>query len=314
MTDRFARTDGSTDASCDLYKYCGGTWAGIIDKLDYIQGMGFGAIQISPVVENIPQNTKYGEAYHGYWPQNLYALNEHFGTSEDLKDLAEELHKRDMYLMVDVVINDMAQAINGTMLDHSPPTIHWDDLVPFNDQKYYHSLCNITDWNDPKDYQNCWFGVEVVALPDLKTEDETVVSMIQDWIKELIGNYSIDGLRIDATKHVNDAYLTKFSEASGVFTMGEVYSGETNAVCRYEEFVSGLLNYPMYYPIIQAFTAGNMPGLAETAKTVKNECKDFTVLGTFYENHDLPRFASQVEDLAVSPISRMQFISKTNIC
>lgn len=39
MTDRFARTDGSTTAACsDLSQHCNGTWAGLIDHLDYIQG------------------------------------------------------------------------------------------------------------------------------------------------------------------------------------------------------------------------------------------------------------------------------------
>jgi alpha-amylase len=46
ITDRFARPDGSTTAPCILSenKYCGGTWQGIISKLDYIQGMGFNAV------------------------------------------------------------------------------------------------------------------------------------------------------------------------------------------------------------------------------------------------------------------------------
>jgi hypothetical protein len=46
ITDRFARTDGSTTAPCVLAEnqYCGGTWQGIINKLDYIQGMGFTAV------------------------------------------------------------------------------------------------------------------------------------------------------------------------------------------------------------------------------------------------------------------------------
>lgn len=46
LTDRFARTDGSTSASCNTgdQNYCGGTWKGIINHLDYIQGMGFTAV------------------------------------------------------------------------------------------------------------------------------------------------------------------------------------------------------------------------------------------------------------------------------
>ncbi|KAL4920132.1 glycoside hydrolase superfamily [Aspergillus aurantiobrunneus] len=299
MTDRFARPAGSSEERCDPYKYCGGSWAGIIDKLDYIQDLGFTAVQISPVVENIPEDTTYGEAYHGYWPQNLYSLNEHFGTAEELRKLSKALHKRGMYLMVDVVINDMAQAYNSSVTN-GEPDIDYSRLIPFDDRKYYHPFCRITDWNDPDIAKDCWFSVETVALPDLRTEDKAVVSMIEDWVKGLVGNYSIDGLRIDTTKHMNDAYLTSFSQAAGVFTMGEVYSENTDAVCRYQEFVPGLLNYPLHGPMVEAFTAGNMPGLAETVRALQNECKDFTRLGTFTENHDTPRFASLINDTTLA--------------
>ena len=46
ITDRFAHTDNSTTAQCTLSEnqYCGGTWQGIINQLDYIQGMGFTAV------------------------------------------------------------------------------------------------------------------------------------------------------------------------------------------------------------------------------------------------------------------------------
>jgi len=46
LTDRFARPADSTDDECNISYYCGGTWQGIIDKLDYIQGMGFTAVRI----------------------------------------------------------------------------------------------------------------------------------------------------------------------------------------------------------------------------------------------------------------------------
>lgn len=77
LTDRFARSDGSTNAHCNVVAgyYCGGSWNGIADKLDYIQGMNFDAIWISPVVAQLPQTTSDGEAYTAYWAQDLYALN-----------------------------------------------------------------------------------------------------------------------------------------------------------------------------------------------------------------------------------------------
>lgn len=62
VTDRFARTDLSTTAPCDTSQqvYCGGTWRGLISKLDYIQGMGFTAVWISPVVKQIEGNSRDG--------------------------------------------------------------------------------------------------------------------------------------------------------------------------------------------------------------------------------------------------------------
>lgn len=58
--------------------------------------MGFDAVWISPVTKNIEGQTAYGEAYHGYWQQDLYDVNSHFGTSDDLKALAQALHGRGM--------------------------------------------------------------------------------------------------------------------------------------------------------------------------------------------------------------------------
>ena len=54
VTDRFARTDGSTTAPCDLGDYCGGTWQGLINHLDYIQNMGFTAVSM-----RCPNASKY---------------------------------------------------------------------------------------------------------------------------------------------------------------------------------------------------------------------------------------------------------------
>lgn len=98
FTDRFARSDGSTTAECDTAAsdYCGGTWQGLINRLDYIQNAGFDAVWISPVTHQVEGHTIDGSAYHGYWQDDIYALNEHFGTEDDLRNLAAELHSRGM--------------------------------------------------------------------------------------------------------------------------------------------------------------------------------------------------------------------------
>lgn len=152
LTDRFARTDLSTTAPCDAAEgiYCGGTWQGIIKKLDYIQNMGFTAIWISPVVKQMSGNTTDGSSYHGYWAQDIYSLNSAFGSAADLQALSAALHARDMvcliprtwigqvsgptialanpgrqYLMVDVVTNHMGY-------DGCRACVNYSVFNPFN--------------------------------------------------------------------------------------------------------------------------------------------------------------------------------------
>lgn len=62
LTDRFAPP--APNKECDLRSYCGGTWRTTIENLDYIQGMGFDAIWISPTGLGLDGWTKWGENYH----------------------------------------------------------------------------------------------------------------------------------------------------------------------------------------------------------------------------------------------------------
>ena len=78
-----------------------GDFKGLIEKLDYLEWLGVDAVWISPVTKNIEGKTAYGEAYHGYWQQDLYAVNGHYGTSDDLKALASALHGRGMVSLID---------------------------------------------------------------------------------------------------------------------------------------------------------------------------------------------------------------------
>ncbi|KAL2157250.1 hypothetical protein VTH06DRAFT_6290 [Thermothelomyces fergusii] len=298
MIDRFARTDGSTDAPCDVSRFCGGTWKGLLNNLDYIQDMGFTAIQISPIVKNIDEHTAVGDAYHGYWSVDNYALNDRFGTKQDFEDLVAELHKRDMFLMVDVVVNNMAQAFDNVI----PPKVDYSKFNPFDDKKYFHPYCNVTNWGDTTESQNCWLYPYGVALADLATETGPVADELGRWVKELVANYSIDGIRIDAAKHVNDDFLPGFVEASGVFALGEVFSGGAEDMCRYQNrgFLPGMPNYPEFYELTKAFNGGSMADFAEMRNSVASSCNDTAALGSFLENHDQPRFANSNDDIALA--------------
>src|SRR3954451_16258491 len=97
MIDRFNNGDQSNDMDVDLddpIGYHGGDFQGVIDQLDYIKDMGFTAISLTPVFDNIDGG------YHGYWVNDYYKTEEHFGSIELFKKLVDEVHKRDMKVIL----------------------------------------------------------------------------------------------------------------------------------------------------------------------------------------------------------------------
>nr|POE47204.1 acid alpha-amylase [Quercus suber] len=296
VTDRFAVADDNANIICAVVNglYCGGSWQGIRSKLDYIQGMNFDAIWISPVVGQLPQATGDGEAYTGYWQQDLYALNDNFGTEEDLTDLISEVHRRGMLLMLDIVVNHMGYAGLPWLVDYAV-------LNPFNDQKYFHDYCTVDD-SSTTNIEQCWLGDTVVALADLRTEDDDVRQMYNTWISGMVANYSIDGLRIDTAINVEPGFFPGFVNASGVFAMGETLYSDSSVVCQWEDTIGSILNYPIYFTLIEAFqnTTGSILGLADEINAVKQNCNNPNAMGSFSENHDVPRFASYTNDMSLA--------------
>ncbi|KAJ5167850.1 alpha-amylase [Penicillium canariense] len=260
--------------------------------------MGFDAVMISPIIQNIDGRVSYGEAYHGYWPLDLYSLNSHFGTSQDLLDLSNALHSRGMYLLMDTVINNMAYITNG-----SDPATHIDYSVfkPFDNANYFHPYCKITNWENFTDAQLCQTGDLEVALPDLFTEHYDVEQFMESWAKDTMEKYSIDGLRIDAAKHVNPGFLSNFGNAVDTFMTGEVLESEVDIICDYQtNYIGSLPNYPIYFAMLKAFTEGNTSLLVNTVEVMKLACPDVTALVSFSENHDVQRIANMTEDISLA--------------
>ncbi|TFY68040.1 hypothetical protein EVJ58_g1252 [Rhodofomes roseus] len=291
VTDRFATSDGSSP-SCDTEDrvYCGGTWQGIINELDYIQYMGFDAVWISPIVANLEGSTGDGYSYHGYWTVDQNALNDHFGTADDLNNLASALHSRGMYLMVDVVVNHMAA---NTL----PPD--YSTFTPFDAESYFHTFCWVTDYSNQTNVEQCWLGDDSVPLADCNTENDDVIDFFYSWIGQLQSNYSVDGFRIDTVKHIRKDFWPDFQNAAGVYAVGEVFDGDVNYVAPYTEVLDGILDYPTYYQLTYAFesTSGSIQNLVNVIQSAQSayENKLFTV-GTFLENQDNPRFQSITTD------------------
>ena len=272
LTDRFART--SNTGNCNYSTYCGGNYKGIQNKLDYIKGMGFDAIWISPIVENTPGS------YHGYHLTNLYAVNTMYGSEDDLKNLITACHKKDIWVMVDVVANHVG-----------PIGTDYSRINPFNKAEHYHDWCDIKNWRDQWQVENC----RLCELPDLKQENDWVTQKLLDWIKDIVKKYSFDGIRIDTIMEVPKWFWDKFRSSAGVFQIGEAFDDRLDFVADYQNHLDSVFNYPLYYTIKSSF-CGSFRNLEGYWFNSRSHFPAPEYMATFVENHDNPRFLNQCND------------------
>jgi hypothetical protein len=128
MTDRFANDDRSNDKGglagdrrvtgydpTDKGFYHGGDLRGLIDRLDYLQGMGITAIWMTPSFKNQPvqgEGSHISASYHGYWVTDFTRIDPHLGTNAELAELVDKAHARGMKIFFDIITNHTADVID----------------------------------------------------------------------------------------------------------------------------------------------------------------------------------------------------------
>lgn len=218
VTDRFfdGNESNNTASGAQTYGkdnaglYHGGDFAGITQKLDYLEDLGINTIWITPIVENIPgvtvtdtgkEDVPYNAAYHGYWASDFTKLNPTLGTKEEFQTLIDQAHNRGIRIMVDIVVNHA-----GYDTDFGDMIRSGEDIVSGSDQK--DSLSN---------------------LPDFRTEDPAVSAQLVKWQTQWVKDFGIDYFRVDTVKHVeNDTWAelkNALTEVDSDFKMIGEYAG-----------------------------------------------------------------------------------------
>ena len=190
-----------------------------------------------------------------------------------------------------MVTNDMAWNGNHTSVDYTQYDV-------FNDPTEYHPFCQVTDYQNATQATQCWTGDEHLELPDLALENTSVQNKWATWVSNIVTTYGIDGIRLDACLEQNKGFFPGFETAANVYVMCEVYNYPIDSVCDYQNYVTGLLNFPVWYMVIAAFSsnAGNITALYHGLTQVQASCKDVSLLGNFVENHDVVRFPNLATD------------------
>ena len=174
-----------------------GDLRGIISKLDYLKELGVDIIWLSPIY-------KSPFVDQGYDISDYYAIAEEFGTMEEFDELLAEAKKRDMYLIMDLVVN------------HCSDKHEWfqkalaDPEGPYADYFYFRKGKN---GNPPSNYRsyfggNCWepvpgsdkyyFHMFAKEQPDLNWENpklrEEIYRMINWWLDKGLAGFRIDAI------------------------------------------------------------------------------------------------------------------------
>jgi neopullulanase len=208
----------------------GGDLAGLIKRLDYIQGMGATAIWFAPIFKNKPVQGGKGQesaGYHGYWVTDFTTVDPHFGTDAEFKAFVDAAHKRGMKVYMDIITNHSADVIQYAECPESAceyrsradyPDKAYTPVVPaaeknvkvpawMNDVQYYHNRGNTTFKGE-----NSVMG-DFVGLDDFATTDPRVIDGFIEVYKGWIDRFGIDGYRIDTARHVHPGFWVKFAPA-----------------------------------------------------------------------------------------------------
>jgi alpha-amylase len=279
LTDRFASTDDKIKDCTELGNYCGGTFKGIIQHLDYIKGMGFNAIWISPPLKN-----KEG-SYHGYHNIDIYNINEHFGTKDELKQLIDECHLKDIWVILDAVPNHMAGDLDIST------------FIPFNQSSHYHNLTDADcdgHWNEQYYKENC----RIYGMPDLAQENEYVRTTLKSWLQSMINDYDFDGIRYADVPNVPKLFWGEFTETAQTYTLGIVgvdsgTKADVEYIADYQKYMDGVGNYPLFYTLRSSLCNQNLTQLDEFIKNLEIIYEDPQYNGIWLGNHDKPRFLNE---------------------
>lgn len=316
MPDRFADGDTSNNAipgyrdpddRSRARAYHGGDLRGIQDHLDYLKQLGVTTIWTTPLYDNSGEQS--GNSYHGYSATDMYAVDPHLGTMQDLQALVHAAHARGMKMVLDMVPNHVGAAHPWAK---DMPTPDWFNGTPDSHIEAQYDFSSIVNPNgDPKTRDAVLKGWFANVLPDLNQGNPLVsLYLIQNaiWWMEMSG---ADGLRLDTFPYVWRSFWHTYNGTlhrlyPELTEVGEVFNGEPKIVSFFaggrantgsdgtaDTLLDTPFDYPMFFALRGALT--RQKPMTTIADVLKQDAlyPHPERLVTFLGNHDNKRFLSE---------------------
>lgn len=304
----------------------GGDIRGIINSLDYLKDLGYTAVWLNPVLENNMTRT----SYHGYSTTDFYKVDPRYGSNEEYLELDQELDKRGMKLIMDMIFN------------HCGSEHWWMDDMPMNDWINHYPEYKITSHRrtvnqdphasvaDKKAMSDGWF---VPTMPDLNQKNPFMATyLIQNsiWWVEYAG---LEGIRQDTWPYPDKDMMNDWTEAllaeyPNFNIVGEEWSlnpaivsywqmGQNNRD-GYHCNLPSLMDFPLQSAVSRGLSHQETwgEGLIEIYDMIANDFlyPDPDNLVIFPDNHDMSRFFMQVgQDIDLHKLGAALFLTTRGI-
>jgi len=303
--------------------YLGGDFKGVLDNAAYIRNLGFGAVWITPIIDNPDQAftgskpisctstlTDRGKTgYHGYWGVNFYTLDEHLPSKDlDFAAFTRGLHAADLKVVLDIVGNHgspawtmpVAQPQFGQIFDKDGRLIaDHQNLPPQQLDPAHNPLHAFYNNIGPVDGKNgSIFDGNLAELSDFNEHNPAVMDY-------LVGAYlqwtaqGVDALRIDTIGWLPHPWWHAFvnrirAEHPGMFMFGEAFDYDAGKIAEHTWPANAnvsVLDFPLRGALSSVFgkEQKGFETLAEPLHLLDGPYANPYELMSFYDNHDMAR-------------------------
>jgi alpha-amylase len=279
-----------------------GDFNGITEKLDYLYDLGIRGIWLMPINPS--------PSYHGYDVTDYYAVNPDYGTMDDFKLLLEEAHKRDIKVIIDLVLNHTS-AQHPWFKDALKPGSQYHDWYVWKDQ----DPGTLGPWGATAWYKatngQYYYAIFWDQMPDLNYNNpavrEEAKKISSFWLKDV----GIDGFRLDAVRYLveddkladsatNHAFLKEWGDYyrsinPQAFTVGEAWTDNANVkeYTKTDAELDSAFNFDLSTAILKSLNESNNTSVRFLLQTT---VRDFPQQdnANFLTNHDMPRAMNQL--------------------
>ncbi|AKQ45736.1 alpha-amylase [Rufibacter radiotolerans] len=284
---------------------------GMTGKLDYLKDLGVEAVWLMPINPS--------PSYHKYDVTDYYGIHPDYGTLADFKTFLQEAHKRNIKVVMDLVINHSSnkhpwfqEALknpNSPYREYYVWTHKSDPQSQREGRPTGADSGNTTHWHKVEGSDYLYYGYFYDGMPDLnfdspKLRDE-IFKIGRFWLTEM----GVDGFRLDAARHIfpderpydNHRWWEYFRSEmlkanKDAYLVGEVWA-EANVVGPYLKGLPALFNFDMGYAISKAVNEEKAGDLVANHKKIIAFYQGINpqfIDATFLTNHDQNRIMSVV--------------------